>query len=481
MCKLAISTSNTQHMIKLKEIIGQLDEEAYTTLENDFIKTKAGNLLLLLQSYRLKNATDTAIANKLEINQGSFYVLKSRLYDKIQQRLSGEIATHEHVIRQLLQVEEMYTSQPRETAIAFLQKLETELLHYDMHNELQVIYSTLKKIHLHSDKYFHYSQLFNKQVAFGLNIEKAEEVLGNFNVILGKYDFSNNPQELEALKFLKKEIVNMQVMNPSRQIEIIKNIIELQLIIFCYENKSLEHSTSELIQKTRQLLDSLPEIASQKKWELPLDYLCFEYYLSIGEYKMGIQYYEKVNAQVNTFLLLNNICLTSKFLITKIKFCYEMERLNELTATPVLYDHNDFHSTVSLSIYNAMVLFTEKNYKKAIQCLNETLNTHSFKDFFHQNINVKLTLAYFYLITGEFEMIEIITKSVSRKIKDEKLEAYRHVLHLIKIFELEVKHGSKGKINPKIADLFTLFLSNNTRNNEVLAHLVPVLKKKYQS
>jgi tetratricopeptide (TPR) repeat protein len=468
-------------MIKLKEIIGQLDEEAYSALESDFVKTKAGNLLLLLQSYRLKNATDTAIAGKLEINQNSFYVLKSRLYDKIQQRLSGGIATHENVIRQLLQVEEMYTSQPRETAIAFLQKLETELLHYDMHNELQVIYSTLKKIHLHSDKYFHYSQLFNKQVAFGLNMEKAEEVLGNFNVILGKYDFSRSLQELEALKFLKKEIVNMQLMNPSRQIEIIKNMIELQLIIFCFENKSFEYSTSELIQKTRQLLDSLPEIASQKKWELPLDYLCFEYYLSIGEYKMGIQYYEKVNAQVSTFLLLNNICLNSKFLSSKIKFCYEMDRLDELTDAPVLYDHNDFHSIVSLSIYNAMVLFRQQNYKKAIQCLNETLNVHSFKDYFHQSINVKLSLAYFYLITGEFEMMEIITKSVSRKIKDEKLESYKHVLHLIKIFELEVKHGSKGKINPKVADLFTLFLSNNNKTHEVLPHLVHILRKKYQS
>ncbi len=467
-------------MIKLKEIIGQLNEETYAILEGDLIKTKAGNLLLLLQSYRQKNLSDTAISKQLEINQSSFYVLKSRLYDKIQQRLSGEISTHENVIKQLLQVHEMYISQPRETTIAFLHKLEAELLQFDMHNELQVVYSVLKKVHLHSDKYFHYSQLFNKQVAFALNMEKAEEVLGNFNVILGKHDFCKYPQELEALKFLKKEIVNMHVLNPSRQLEIIKNIIELQLILFCYENKSFEYSTSELIQKTRQLLSELPEVATQKKWELPLDYLSFEYYLSIGEYKIGSQYYEKINAQLQSFLLLNNICLTARFLISKIKFCYEIDKVNELVPMHILYDPNDFHSIVSLSIYNSMILFIEKNYKKAIGTLNDLLNTQSFKDYFHESINVKLTLTYFYLLTEEYDLMEITIKSISRKIKDEKLLAYKHVLHLIKIFELEIKQSSKGKIS-KADDLLTLFLSNNSKNCEVLAHLVPELKKRYQS
>ena len=130
---------------------------------------------------------------------------------------------------------------------------------------------------------------------------------------------------------------------------------------------------------------------------------------------------------------------------------------------------------------NVPVLHPHKKVKEAINCLNEVLNTVSFKDYFHANTDVKLTLAYFYLMIKEYDLVEITLKSVSRKIKSEHPDKYNHILHLIKVFDIEVSSNGSEKGIAKCRDFFTLFLANNTKSNEILMHLVPELKKRYQS
>jgi hypothetical protein len=168
-------------VIKLKEVIIQLEKENYFEIEKNLIKNKADRFLLLFRSYKNTTHTDKEIRQQLGVNANAFYVLKSRLYDKIQESLSCDMfIDQEKTIKLLLKVPEICLSTPRETAIAYLEKLEKELNRFDMHNELLIIYSALKKMHLYSDKYYYYSQLYNKQVSFGLSLEKSEELLGTF-------------------------------------------------------------------------------------------------------------------------------------------------------------------------------------------------------------------------------------------------------------------------------------------------------------
>jgi hypothetical protein len=472
-------------MIKLKQVIVQLEANSYQKIEESFKKTKADNFALLFQSYRTSSISDKEIIEQLDITPNSFYVLKSRLYDKIQEFMAVDVFTNqENLIKQLLQVPEVCFSGPRETAIAFLHKLEKELLKFDLHNDLIVVYSALKKMHLHSDKYFLYSQLFNKHTALGLSLEKAEEILGNFNRVLGQYDFSGNEKLLDTLHFLKKEILNLYSLNASRQIEIIKNIIDLELIIFCKQSNLSDFNTEDILSGTRRLLSELPENAVQKKWELVLDYFCFEYYVSKNEHKAALAFYERVNENVATLLLYNNICLGSKFLTSKIRFCDELNRIDDFadseTSNPILYDLDDFHAKVQIKLYQSLIAFKQKKMKEAISLLNETLNSLSFKDYFQELVNIKLTLGYFYLTMKEYDLVEITIKSVARKIRSEFPDQYSHVLHLIKAFDNEMSQNGSAKILAKNKDLFTLFLANN-KDHEIVGHLIPELKKKYQS
>lgn len=473
-------------MIKLKQVILQLNEDSFSQLKESFKKTKADNFEILLDSYRVNGVSDTEIIEKLSISANSFYVLKSRLFDRIQEFLSVDVfSDQETLIKQLLEVPEICFNRPREIAIAFLQKLEKELLKFDLHNDLMVVYSALKKMHLYSDKYFFYSQLFNKHAGLGLSLEKAEEILGNFIRILGQYNFSKSQSFLDTLNFIRLEITNLYSLNPSRQIEIIRNITELQLIIFTPEAGSMSLTTDELLQGTRRIFAELPESAAQKKWEIALDYLSFEYYYSKNELKAALPFYEKVNAQISTILLYNNICLTSRFLISKLRFCEEMNRQEDLAlikAGPdMLYDSTDVHAKVMIAIYTSMLSYKHKKIKEAISILNDVLNEVSFKDYFNEGIDVKLTLTWFYLALKDYDLAEITVKSVSRKIKSEEPDKYSQVLSLIKIVDGEISTGGSTKNATKNRDLLTLFLANNTKSNEVLTHLIPELKKKYQS
>jgi len=61
-------------MIKLKEVIAQLDEENYEVIEASFIKNKAEHFLFLLQAYRKAKISENDIKVKLGITSNSLYV-----------------------------------------------------------------------------------------------------------------------------------------------------------------------------------------------------------------------------------------------------------------------------------------------------------------------------------------------------------------------------------------------------------------------
>ena len=468
-------------MIKLKKIIIHLDEDVYKTVEDSLIKNKADNFLYLLQSYRNTEIKDDEISKTLNINPNSLYVLKSRLNDKIQEHLSGDIYSNkEDVLKQLHQIPQICFGSSREVASTFLQKLEKDLLFFDMHNELLVVYSALKKIHLYSDKYFHYSQLYNKHTAFNISLEKCEEILGNFNRVLAQYNFSRSLKLFETLLFLHKEVSDHFSLNASRQIELIKNILELELFVFFNKTIDNESNIAEVLAQTEKIIVDLPDSSLHKNWAHAVNYLSFEYFRKTGQQKQATLYFDKLNAMSDTLLLYTNVCLTSKFLISKLCYLQEHNRTEELMSEDpknYLIDTEDTHAVVLLGIYNAMLSYYKKNYKEAASKLNEIINSNSFKDYFHINTDVKLTLAFIYITLKEYDMADSLLKNIYRKIKSEEMNNYGNVLDLIKIFNADIKQNDK--VTSKQKDDYILFQARNINESKLLNHLESELKKKY--
>lgn len=467
-------------MIKLKEIIQRLDDEVYASIESSLVKNKADNFLCLFQSYR-KNIPDNNIIEELKLNNNSFYVLKSRLLDKIQGSLSGDVhANREELLRKLSEIPALSVNEPREVVIAYLQKLEKDMLEYDMHPELLLVYSALKKLFLFSDRYFHYSQLYNKHIAYSLSLEKTEENMGVFNRVSGEYDFSRSQKHLDTLMFLRKEVKDHFALNGSRQIEIIKNILDLQLAIFCQTSLKEEINSDKLLSATEALMLELPEKSAQKSWLPVVLYFRFEHNLKLGHLKEAGLYYDRLQEAEYTLPLLSHVACVSGYFVSKVHYLQKTGRVSELAnadASGILFDPEDTHSRVKIGIYDAMISYYLSNFKEAASKFNDLLNNHSFKDYFHIGTELKLTLVYLYILLKEYELADSTLKGVYRKIKSDKIEGYNNALDIIKVFELEIKQG--GKPSAKQKDHYALFQARNKGQSELLRHLSLELDKKY--
>lgn len=463
-------------MLELKEIVSHLKETSFESLKNDFTKTNADNFLYLLTAYRCHDDSDDTIIKYLQINKNAFYVLKSRLHEKIQEHLTKHIEVEkEEILKQLLEISNICYNTPRVLANSILEKLEKKLLKYDMHFELQLVYSALKKNHLFSENYFYYSQLYNKQVALGFSLEKVEELLGKFNLLLSQYFFSKKAHFEEQLLFLIKEINNHNQLNASRQITIIKNISSIQLLIFCDTELQKEHSAIELLQETEKIIHELPLTPNNTKWKTVINYLYFEYYYKTGQLKLAREYYAVTDALKENLLLYNGLCCCRQFFITKISFLQSLGELTELYKEPfisIYYDNADFFSKVIVKIHESIVMYYKKNFTEAIFILNNLCNTYYFKDCLHIEIEIKLLLASLHMQQKNEKESHLILNNLKRKIRVHGLEnEYEHVFLLIKsMLSGDYKNNIKTKYT------LDLFISQNTNHYKISTYLIPIFK-----
>ncbi len=470
-------------MIKLKEIIQQLDDKTYNEIEGKLLKTKADNFLFVLRSYRNGDIGEKEITEKLDLTPNSQYVLKSRLYSRIQDELISDVnLSQKNVYIQLEQINNICYNSPRELAIAFLHKLEKDLLSFDMNGELLIVYSALKKLHYNTDKYFHYSQLHNKHAAFWLSLEKTNDILSDFNLLLEQYDFSRSPDLVTKMQFLKQEIDNHFALNPSRHIDIIKKIISIQLFLFCNIHPSDGNDTGDTIKEVFQLTGELPDSSVQNTWIYPMQYLAFEYYIKTGQVNKAKDLYNKTNESLHTLLLFSNIAPVAKFLPSKIEYL----ALNRNGPAPtaedtegILFNNSNMYTVVQLGIYNAMVLYYAGEFKKPISILNSLLSDFSFKDYFHIHMQVKFTLAFLYLKINEISIAESLVAGVYKKIKSEKLAEYSHALDLIKFFQTFFKMNESVSNIEKRTESLNLFFARNKTDHRILDFLEQELKTTY--
>src|SRR6185312_13741674 len=187
-------------MEKLKKVIQQLNPKDFTQIRTALEKNGSEKFLHVLVSYHGNGVTDEAIRESINCSEGAFYVLKSRLLGKIQELLLENTDAHKAAFLQDGTTLTQYLCEyPRETAITILHQLEKIYTNNDTPQELISVYSALKKTHFHSDKYYHYSQLYNKHIAYTVALEKAEDVLLNFNRTLANYYFSQSANDIELL------------------------------------------------------------------------------------------------------------------------------------------------------------------------------------------------------------------------------------------------------------------------------------------
>lgn len=460
-------------MEKLKKIILQLNEEKYNFIQNTLISNHSNKFLQLLQYYR--NKGNDNLTELLNTNENALYVLKSRLYDKIQKHLVdfSDSKSSDQNNNYVSNLDDYLIFYPRDTAIAILHEIERKYLLNNDYINLINIYSTLKKAYHNSDKYYYYTQLYNKHVAFAISSEKANDVLLNFNKTLANYYFSDSENDLNTLMLLKDEIKNICFLNRSPNIELILNIILIQLFLFTESVLEEEEPVEDLLTTSDDILKQYPNDPQVKKFEQVIDFLRLEYYNKINQNKKTLVYFEKINDNHEKWLLYGNYCLAFKFLFTKIDVIQNKGAGIQLVSEndDVLHDPYDFYSIVALKFYIGIKKYFQGQIKESISILNKILDDSSFVNFAFMEFEIKLTLAYIYFRKKELELAGNILKNLSRKVSGADYKKYNNVKAFIKLLNLMLEEKEVKAFHEKVSTAFEQFNYHNFSGRKILKHL----------
>jgi hypothetical protein len=468
-------------MLKLKEIVLQMDPGHYKSLEDDFIKNKAKNSYFLLSELRKDQKQEKEICTDLGLSSNAFYALKSRLLDKIQNHIPLATGfTKEELINTLSKIPEICSTNPRETANAILQKLETDLIAQGMHNELLPVYSALKRINLYTPKYYTYSQQYNKQVAFMVSLEKADEICCEFARLISDFILSKNAVLIDSLGFLKQKIDNIYELNTSKQVLFTKNIIHIQFHLFCVENS--DEDISSLLSTCETILnesvnDNLTVV--QRNF---LDFLFFEYYVHSKKFKQAEIYYEKLSAAFPVLMLQNYMGGILAFPESAFYYCCSQNQLHKLITYDdnVLTDQADKNNSIAINYYAALQFHVNGETKKAKSLLLKTINEFSLVNFLKAEVEIKLLLGYLLLLEKDYDMADDYLRKTLRKIKSLTGTQFSHIEYLVKFFDLQINKESNPKVELKKKEAFALFNASNTGHKQVLRPLIPLLIQKFE-
>ncbi|HIO73298.1 MAG TPA: hypothetical protein EYN38_09380, partial [Flavobacteriales bacterium] len=385
-------------MLNIKSVIQQLSEEEFKGIAEKLKSGKADKFYTLLNYYRTNNIPDDVIIQKLDVTSNAFYVLKSRLFEKIQEHLlDKQVGPKTDILRKLVTIPSLLFETQPDISIAILKKLEKDLLENDMPYELTTVYSALKKLHLHSDKYYEYTQLYNKHVAYTLSLDKAEDLVADFIINLGNYYGSRDEMLLEVFTLIKKEMSNLSRLYESHHLQVFKHIVDASTAIFLPLEDTLinDDPIEDILDSANKIISQYPKDSKYQYMVNVIDYLYFEYYNNLGLHKQADQYFGLLNVRMPSFLYYTHFCVSSKFLISKVERYLRLNiedqlvEENEKSFEKHNSDKQDVPNYVNYVIYVAASKYYADKAADASKLLSNLLNDISFKNHVHFEIEIK--------------------------------------------------------------------------------------------
>lgn len=443
----------------LKKVVEQLTENQFADIQQELVSNRGEKFLRLLELYRQPGIDEEEVREKSGTGNAAFYTLKSRLQDKIQQFLFRNAADDRaELLKNISAVPQLVYSAPRETAISMLEHLETQLRLLDMPGELANVYSALKKLHLHSERFYYFQQMYNKNIAYALALDKAEELVSLFTRELGYFLLSQDPARLDILRLYLKELNNLNKLYDSHRLKASRIIAHVSYMLFTREEDASEETAEELLRQLREILDANPDDRRYRFLDSVWHFFNFEYYHMLGLHKNGKASFEKLLSNTGDLFTLNHTCLVSLFLLSK----SERAMGSGEKTLPYDPDPEDVFSVVNYALYRSGLEFADKNYVAAANVLNNLINEVSFKNYLFAESQVKLLLSLNLLLAGKVEQAEVSIRSITRKLStDGQGDLLPAAMALSRFVKTALTDNSPTK-EKKLRQLFSAFAQVNT-------------------
>ncbi|MFZ9980700.1 MAG: hypothetical protein ACO3FI_01595 [Cyclobacteriaceae bacterium] len=443
-------------MAKLKNIIRQLSESDFQAIYDALISSGADKSAGLMKSLRDHNLPDSKIMVELDVNANAYYTLRSRLNQKIEEHLLQQMESpRTDILKKLANINEVVFTKKRTISIATLKKIEKELIHYDLASELTVVYKYLKKLHINSSEQFHYSQLYNRHVAYTLAIDKAEHVLAEYFKKFGAFYFSASENERLGLTLQLREMRNVSRLYQSHRLYIFYSCMSLfhQLFVEGDDNQNDDlEAPEDIFIQVNKIFESYPMDPLYYHLNLVFSFLKLEYYNHYRVFKQAEKFYEEINdAASNLLMNYSQFTFSPQFLISKLTRALrlgleaELYAENENLFRDLELDYGDIPCYTIFQVYRSISNYYVGKYDEAARILNNLLNDVSLKAFPFVYMEVKVLLALQYCLMNDGDLFNQLSNSIQRQVRSQNKESCENIILFIKLMKSALSGTRKEK------------------------------------
>jgi hypothetical protein len=440
-------------MKNIRIIVKALSADDVSALRNSFYRDN--DKVALLLEMLLEEVTDEDIRIKLDLSTNAYSTLRSRLHTKVQNHLIALTdSPRADVLNKLLSIDDIIFTQQPTIALTTLKKLERELIRFDLSNELTVVYKYLKKLHLNSDQYYHYSQLYNRHVAYSLALDKAEDILAKYFKEYGYYFVMGDSSRKLALRALFEEMKNVCELYQSHRMFVYFAALQIMHRLFVDEtvfDKYKLEPVEDILAEVDETFRKHPKDDIYIHLHLLFSYIRFEYYNKHGIIAKVKIHLDEINPQIPKLLIhYENYSFPAQLLIGSLQLMLK----GHLSAKKFDYDKlfygfviedSSTPAKVVYCFFRALTSYYDNDYTDASRWLFELNNEVSFKEHNEILMEVKCVTAYIKFLQHDDVLFKQNLTSAQRTLRLTGAHKSPHLGVFIKILSVLNSESSKNK------------------------------------
>ncbi len=466
-------------METLNRIIKKLSEEEYKQLIQLVSGGRPNKPYKVLEAARHHEKTDHEMMTELEVTPSAYYTLKSRLNDKIAELFARQVKSPINVLMdEVSRVPAYLFATNREFSIRAITDLEKQLKEYDLSSGLTVVYRTLALLNLYTEDYHHYQKLYEKHVAYGLAVSKAEDIFFRFFHKLGLYLISRSEKDFDELVMMKRELNNICELYDSHRLSVYFHIANIYYQCTLPEKKEgLKESEAELaavIGHIQTIFDKYHQDTFYQNFRFITPYLYFMLYQRTGNQPMADIYYQQLRESVpricdkpvfNSVLIHMLNSKIEKYLADRNEIV--LAELNPLLLSKAEIDINEAFHQIAFARFMAISRFYNKDYAGAARTINSLRNNFPLRKYPIADVECRLFQALQYCIVGEDGLCNQILSSLRRQLTRDELQ-WQAAFTFMKMLKTALKALELRKKIKRVQSLWEQFQQENKGRNAIL-------------
>ena len=449
----------------LRSVVQVLSPDEVLEIEHTYLRN--GDKIARLFELIRENETDHNIKSDLELSANAYSTLKSRLNKKVQDYLVTQIdGPKTDVLKKVLSIDELMFTHNRSIALATLKKLEKELIKHDLSYELTIVYKYLKKLHLNSSEYFHYSKQYNKHVAYRLALDKAEDILAQyFKAYSYFYVMSDDSKEVE-LGALFEEMTNVCALYSSHRMFVYHSVLQIFHSLFVDEKAAETFSlqpVEDILKEAEIIFTNYESDSVYRHLHLLVEYVNFEYYLKFGVKRKAKSILASLDKSIPLLLLhYGNYTFPAQVLESKLKMLIGTPEVMELHYLNIDQFEGFEDKTGSIPakivyyVYRSLSSYYRSRYTDAYKWLFELTNEVSFKEHERISLEVKCLMSFLKLMQKDMDLFRQNLGSAQRLLRLIGKEESDHLTDFVKLLAVgnsDVKSTKKERAKKLIDKL----------------------------